>query len=127
MSAYKIPTRVLSEAICGYQRDVQVIHISPDELRDGCTRAHDLFLLNRLRSSEEAAASFAAVYQAHGLDEEMREGLECALAEILPVRGAPVLEATALSSMLAGVLVGLLIADSTLPAEELDLPVVPAP
>jgi hypothetical protein len=29
--------------------------------------------------------------------------------------------------MLAGVLVGLMIADSTLPAEALDLPVVPTP
>ncbi len=34
----------------------------------------------------------------------------------------PVLEATTLVSMLAGVLVGLLIADSALPAEQLDLP-----
>lgn len=57
----------------------------------------------------------------------MREGLEQALAEIVPVKGAPVLEATAVTSMLAGVLVGLLIADGEVPVEELDLPVVPTP
>jgi hypothetical protein len=104
-----------------------VIHISREALREGSERAHDLFLLNRLREPEEAAASFDAVYRAHGIDADMREGLERALAELVPVKGAPVLEATALTSMLAGVLVGLLIADSALPAEELDLPVVPTP
>jgi hypothetical protein len=104
-----------------------VIQISREALRQGCERAHDLFLLNRLRGHEEAAASFDAVYRAHGIDAGMREGLERSLDELVPVKGAPVLEATALTSMLAGVLVGLMIADSTLPAEELDLPVVPAP
>lgn len=44
----------------------------------------------------------------------------------MPVKGAPVIEATTVISMLAGVLVGLLIADSTFPAEELDLPVADA-
>jgi hypothetical protein len=39
------------------------------------------------------------------------------------VNGIPLIEATSAQSMLAGVLVGLLIADSTLPAEELELPV----
>jgi hypothetical protein len=34
-----------------------------------------------------------------------------------------VLEAAAMASMLSGVLVGLLIADSALPSDELDLPV----
>lgn len=104
-----------------------MIQISPGALREGCERAHDLFLLNRLRGHAEAAASFEAVYRAHGIDAEMRGGLEQALAELVPVTGAPVLEATAVTSMLAGVLVGLLIADSELPAGELDLPVVPAP
>jgi hypothetical protein len=35
-----------------------------------------------------------------------------------------VIEATTVVSMVAGVLVGLLIADSSFPADELDLPVV---
>ena len=104
-----------------------MIQISREALREGCERAQDLFMLNRLRGSGEAAAAFDAVYRAHGVDNEMREGLECALSDLVPVKGAPVLEATAVMSMLAGVLVGLLSADSTLPAEKLDLPVVPAP
>lgn len=102
-----------------------MIQISREALREGCERAHDLFLLNRLRGREEAAEGFDAVYRAHAIDSEMREGLEDALGELVPVKGVPVLEAAALTSMLAGVLVGLMIADSALPAEELDLPVVP--
>ena len=100
-----------------------MIHISEDALRDGCERAHDLFLLNRLRAHDEAAESFDAVYGAFGLDTDMRDELRSALQELVPVKGAPVVEATATASMLAGVLVGLLIADSSFPAEELDLPV----
>ena len=104
-----------------------MIQVSDDALREGCERAHDLFMLNRLRDAQDAAAGFDAAYRAHGIDPEMRAALEHSLAEILPVEGAPMLEAAALASMLAGVMVGLMIADSTLPAEELDLPVVPAP
>lgn len=103
-----------------------MIQISPEALREGCDRAHDLFLLNRLRAHNEASASFDAVYEALGLDDEMREGLQIALEELVPVKGVPVIEATVQISMLAGVLVGLLIADSAFPAEELDLPVAPA-
>lgn len=103
-----------------------MIQISEDALREGCERAHDLFLLNRLRGQREAAASFDAVYRALGFDPEMREGLERALRELVPVKGAPILEATTVVSMLAGVLVGLLIADSAFPVEELDLPVADA-
>ena len=83
-------------------------------------------MLNRLRGQEEAAAGFDAVYRALGIDEGMREQLESALRELVPLKGVPALEATSAISMLAGVLVGLLIADSALPVEELDLPVVPA-
>jgi len=104
-----------------------VIQISREALREGCERAHDLFLLNRLRDHHDAAAGFDAVYRAHGIDADMREGLERALDALIPIKGEPLLEAAAVTSMLAGVLVGLMIADSTLPAEELDLPVVPAP
>jgi hypothetical protein len=83
------------------------------------------FLLNRLRGHEEAAAGFDAVYRALGVDAQMREHLQQALLDLVPVRGVPVIESTAVTSMLAGVLVGLLIADSSLPGEELDLPVLP--
>jgi len=100
-----------------------VIQISEDALRDGCERAHDLFLLNRLRAHDEAAESFEAVYSAFGIDSEMRVELKDALDDLVPIKGAPVIEATAVASMLAGVLVGLLIADSSFPAEELDLPI----
>lgn len=103
-----------------------MIQISSQALRDGCERAHDLFMLNRLRSAEEAASAVAAVYQALGVDRTMREGLEEAISALLPVEGLPALEAPVAASMLAGVLVGLLIADSAFPAEEFDLPVAPS-
>ncbi len=102
-----------------------MIQISADALRQGCERAHDLFLLNRLRAPDEAAAGFAAVYQALGVDPGMRESLEQSLVDLVPVKGVPAFEATTAAAMLAGVLVGLLIADSALPTEELDLPVAP--
>lgn len=104
-----------------------MIQISQPALREGCERAHDLFLLNRLRGGKEAAASFDAVYGALGIDASMRLELESALEELVPVKGVPALEAASTVSMLAGVLVGLLIADSALPVEELELPVMPAP
>ena len=102
-----------------------MIRISEQALRDGCERAHDLFLLNRLRGHDEAAAGFDAVYEAFGVDHEMRARLHDSLQELVPVKGLPVIEATTVVSMIAGVLVGLLIADSALPVEELELPVVP--
>jgi hypothetical protein len=104
-----------------------VIQISDDALRDGCDRAYDLFLLNRLRGHREASASFDAVYEALGIDTAMREALEGVLGELVPIKGVPLIEATAVAAMAAGVLVGLLIADSALPADELDLPVVEDP
>jgi hypothetical protein len=53
----------------------------------------------------------------------MREELERAVRDLVPVEGAPALEATVAASMMSGVLVGLLIADSALPADGLNLPV----
>lgn len=104
-----------------------MIRISDDALRDGCDRARDLFLLNRLRTPEEATAGFDAVFSALGVDDEMRARLQDALLDLIPLRGIPVVESTAAASLQAGVLVGLLIADSALPAEEIDLPVCPRP
>jgi hypothetical protein len=108
-------------------RRVEMLQISEEALRDGSQRAHDLFMLNRLRHNDDAAASFSAVFERLGIDIEMRQGLQPALLELVPVKGIPDLEATTVISMLAGVLVGLLIADSALPLDELDLPVVQSP
>ncbi len=91
-----------------------MIEITPDALSDGCERAHDLFMLNRLRTHEDAVAGFDAVHRALGIDAAMRERLQRALAEMIPVKGLPLVEATALASLQAGVLVGLFIADSAL-------------
>jgi hypothetical protein len=102
----------------------RMLTVSPEALRQGCERAQDLFALNRLRDPGTAGESFDAVFASLGFDDAMRARLHGALAEIVPVQGAPVLEATATMSMLAGALVGLLIAESALPADELDLPVV---
>jgi hypothetical protein len=100
-----------------------MLSISPDALRDGCERAHDLFTLNSAREQAEAADSFDAVFRALGFDHGMRGQLQEALAELVPVKGDAMLEANTTMSMAAGVLIGLLIADSALPADELDLPV----
>ncbi len=101
-----------------------VIQISNRALREGCERAQDLFLLDRLRSHHAEGIGLDAAYAALGVDAEMREQLQHALKDLVPVEGLPAVEALSVGSMLAGVLVGLLIADSTLPAEELDLPVL---
>jgi hypothetical protein len=103
-----------------------MLSISPESLREGCERVHDLFKLNSLRRPAEAADSFDAVFEALGFDERMRGRLQDTLMEIVPVRGDPLLEASTTMSMAAGVLIGLLIADSALPADELDLPVTAA-
>jgi hypothetical protein len=100
-----------------------VLSISPEALQMGCDRARDLFLLNRLQGPEAAAGTVAAVFDALGMDDEMRDELARALADIVPVNGHPALEAAASSALLAGALVGLLIADGAMPGDELDVPV----
>jgi hypothetical protein len=102
-----------------------MLSISEDALREGCERARDLFMLGRLQDPGSAAETFTSVFEALGIDLEMRAGLERAIADLVPVNGLPALEAAATASMLSGVLVGLLVADSALPGDELDLPVTP--
>jgi hypothetical protein len=102
-----------------------MIQISDESLRDGCDRARDLFLLNRLRHPDEAALGFDAAFAALGLHNAMRPHLYEALLDLVPLRGLPLVEGTAVASLHAGVLVGLLIADSSLPHDEMDLPVCP--
>jgi hypothetical protein len=101
-----------------------VLEISREALREGCDRAHDLFLLNRLQGPEAATRTTANVFAGLGIDEDMRADLTRALTDIVPVNGVPALEAMASTAMLAGALVGLLIADATTPSGELDVPVV---
>ena len=100
-----------------------MLNVTPESLREGCERACDLFALNSQRDQEAAAAGFDAAFAALGVDADMRARLHDTLIELLPVRGDPLAEASTTMSMAAGVLVGLLIADSALPADELDLPV----
>src|SRR5436305_13931495 len=104
-----------------------MLTISPEGLRQGCERAQDLFALNRLRDVDTAAESFDAVFAALGFDDSMRARLHDAIVDIVPVKGNAVVEASAAMSMVAGALVGLLIADSALPADEIDLPLVVEP
>jgi hypothetical protein len=103
-----------------------VLQISESALREGCERVQDLFRLNQARSRDEAAASFDAVFDALGIDADRRARLQDALLELVPVKGAPLLEANTVMAMLSGVLAGLLIADSAMPADELDVPVIAA-
>src|SRR3954447_2017352 len=100
-----------------------MLNISHPALREGCDRARDLFLLTRLQGFGTGAQTMEAVFQALGVDGEMREDLERAVRDLVPVDGVPALEATMAASMMSGVLVGLLIADSALPADGLNLPV----
>ena len=101
-----------------------MLQIPAGALREGCERSHDLFLLNRLRGPEAAAESFDSVFNALGIDPDMRRELHDTLLELVTVKGDPMFEASTALSMMAGVLVGLLIADSATPADELDLPFV---
>jgi hypothetical protein len=107
--------------LTGYLRTV--LTITPETLREGCERAHDLFTLNSLRPEHRAAQSFDAVFEALGFDSDMRRHLQEQLSGLVPVKGDPMLEASTTMSMAAGALIGLLIADSALPVDELDLPV----
>ena len=101
-----------------------MLEVSHEALREGCDRARDLFLLNRLQGPAAAAQTTEDVFGALGIDADMREDLARALADLVPVNGVPALEAAASTAMLAGALVGLLIADATTPSGELDVPVV---
>jgi hypothetical protein len=103
-----------------------MLSIFAEALLEGCERAQDLFLLNRLQGPTSAGETLAAVFDALGIDGEMRLHLERTVADLVPVTGVPVLERTVTASMLSGVLVGLLIADSALPTDDMDLPVARA-
>lgn len=100
-----------------------MLSITDEALRDGCERARDLFLLSRLQGPEAGSLTMSAVFEALGVDEEMRARIERTAADLLPVEGVPALEAVATASVVSGILVGLLIAESAMPHDDLDLPV----
>jgi hypothetical protein len=103
-----------------------MLSITDEALRDGCERARDLFLLSRLQGPEDGSRTMSAVFEALGVDEEMRARIERTAGDLLPVEGVPALEAVATASVVSGILVGLLIAESAMPHDELDLPVTPS-
>ncbi len=89
-----------------------LLRIDDDALRDGLERAADLFKLHRLSDHENANELVAAVFANFGIDADAHTELCAAVAEMLPIAGQPVTEALMASSMCAGALVGLLIADA---------------
>jgi hypothetical protein len=100
-----------------------MLSITDEALREGCERARDLFMLSRLQGPDAGSRTMSAVFEALGVDEEMRARIERTAADLLPVEGVPAVEAVATASLVSGVLVGLLIAESALPHDDLDLPV----
>ena len=102
-----------------------MLNIPEQALHEGAQRACDLFRLGRLRPQEDAERSFQALWRAFGVSPEQQEELVGYLMDIVPVTGAPEVEGPIAWGLVAGVLVGLLIADSATPLDALgDLPVI---
>jgi hypothetical protein len=91
-----------------------MLNIDDQTLREGLDRAADVLLLHRLSSHEDADRLAASVYANFGLDERLRIELIESLLEMLPISGDPMAEGLMASSMSAGVLVGLLIANAAM-------------
>lgn len=91
-----------------------MLAIDDETLRVGLGRADDLFRLYRLSGNRDAEELLVAVLENFGFDEARRRRLVTALAAMLRVEGDPMIMAVTTSSLLAGVLVGLLIADAAL-------------
>jgi hypothetical protein len=101
-----------------------VLSISEQAMRDGAERACDLFRLGRLSSPADAEAAFTGLWGAFGIGPEQQRALAEYLADLLPISGVPEVEAPMTWGLAAGVLVGLLIADSATPLDAFgDLPV----
>jgi len=97
-----------------------MLQISDEALQQGLERARDIIVLNRLRGPDDGHAAFTALWNAFGLDDDQRAQMEDQLRDLLPVAGIPAVEIPATIGMIAGVLVGLVIADSASPLDELD-------
>ncbi len=100
-----------------------MLKISDEALREGSERARDLFALGRLSSPQDAAEVFQRLWTAFGIGPDKLPELLAELAQIVPISGVPELEAPLSWGLTAGVLVGLLLADSAAPLDEFgDLP-----
>ena len=93
-------------------RSSEMLQIDHEILREGLERAGDVLKLHRLSTPEDAEALAAAVLENLGIDELGRIELDDSLRQMLPVTGEPLVESLMASSMTAGVLVGLLIAEA---------------
>lgn len=102
-----------------------MLNIPEQALRDGSERACDLFRLGRLSSPQDAEAALAALWRAFGIGPGQLQQLSDYLSDIVPISGVPEIEAPMSWGLAAGVLVGLLIADSAMPLDALgDLPIL---
>jgi hypothetical protein len=102
-----------------------MLNISEQALREGAERARDLFRLGRLSSHEDAEAVAQGLWSAFGIGPERLRELVGYLDDLMPISGLPEIEAPMSWGLAAGVLVGLLIADSAAPLDAFgDLPVV---
>lgn len=94
-----------------------MLQIDDQTLREGLDRAEDLFKLQRLSALEDAEELPAAVFANFGIDEHRRDELTQSLVEMLPISGDPLAEGLMTSSMCAGVLIGLLLANAAMEAD----------
>jgi hypothetical protein len=102
-----------------------MLRVDDETLREGLDRAADLFKLHRLSTHDDAELLAAAVFANYGIDEIRHRELMVSLVEMLPVSGDPLAEGLMASSMSAGVLVGLLIANAALRSEAEAVPDCP--
>ncbi len=102
-----------------------MLKISEQALREGAERACDLFRLGRLRTPAEADEVIQALWRAFGISEAQQQVLAAYLADMVPITGLPDVEGPMTWGLAAGVLVGLLVADSAAPLDGLgDVPVI---
>jgi len=102
-----------------------MLNVSEQALREGAERACDLFRLGRLSSHDDAEAVVQRLWRAFGIGREQLQELDAYLSDIVPVAGVPEIEMPMAWGLAAGVLVGLLIADSATPLDAFgDLPIV---
>ncbi len=102
-----------------------MLKISEQALREGAERACDLFRLGRLRTPEGAEDVYQALWQAFGINEDQQQVLAAYLADLVPIQGLPDVEGPMRWGLAAGVLVGLLLADSAAPPDAIgDVPVI---
>ena len=101
---------------------IKMLKITPEALEEGVQRATDIFYLQGLRSRKDAAEEIENIWAAFGVNPEQRERLLLSALAIVPIEGDTEVEAHMLWGVLAGVLIGLIIADSATPLEELDIP-----